>query len=278
MSSSILNEEDEKGGTVASNLNGATRLTSSTYSLNSLTTILSNEKIMNSSRKLSTLKKQNTTDTYLQDFITLEPQPQLNLILNYSLYLNEKLKVLQVKVISLENVKLPESLSSSNIDLNVYVRIELLAPLAHNIPITERKTAKTRLIKNRSNPIFDESFEFTNLTDLFVNLMSSSDEINENSEEFKRNNSFRLVFNVCNSNLFGRDQIIGQTVHTVLKIDLFNNEFINKAIILNEKENSNDKLVNSDNNNNNNPNLINLPRIYSRKVDLVDSKVVFLFF
>ena len=212
----------------------------------------------------------------------------LNLILNYSLFLQDKLNLLQVKIISLENAKLPESLASSNVDLNVYVRIELMAPLSTQQTLTsvsERKTAKTRLIKNRSNPIYDESFEFTGLRDLYANLASTTtNPVEEESDEFKRTKSFRLVFNVCNSNLFGRDQIIGQTVHTILRADLFNSEFVNKAIIVNDNVNkcmssssssssSNDKKeVDADKNN---TMLMSLPRIYSRKVDLVDSKVYF---
>jgi Ca2+-dependent lipid-binding protein len=131
----------------------------------------------------------------------------------------------------LENVQLPESLLSSNLDLNVYVRIELLGPASSTSSSTPRpsgRTAKTRMIKSRSNPVFDESFHFSEqLCDLFDNLKSNSDTA--------VGGCFRLVFNVCNLNLFGRDQIIGQTVHNLVKFD-------------------------------------QIARIYSKKVDLVDSK------
>lgn len=184
---------------------------------------------------------------------------QSNLILNYSLYLNEKSKILFVKIISLENVKLPPTSPTSYQDLNVYVRIDLLVPKDNKATNTSlnmnnviRKTAKTRFIKNRSNPIYDESFEFDNLNDLFENIASKSEQDDDKC-------SFRLVFNVCNSNLYGRDQIIGQTFHKLSKNDLVNNEF--------------NKLVDKIDNTSLDLDKSCLSRIYSKKVDLIDSRV-----
>ena len=184
---------------------------------------------------------------------------QSNLILNYSLYLNEKARILFVKIISLENVKLPPTSPTSYQDLNVYVRIDLLVPKDNKATNTSlnmnnviRKTAKTRFIKNRSNPIYDESFEFDNLTDLFENIASKSEQDDDKC-------SFRLVFNVCNSNLYGRDQIIGQTFHKLSRNDLVNNEF--------------NKLVDKIDNASLDLDKSCLSRIYSKKVDLIDSRV-----
>lgn len=163
-----------------------------------------------------------------------------SMILNYSLHLDPNKQSLSIDLVSLENVKLPISLVQSNIDLNVYIKIELLEP-NRNIytNISQKLCAKTRMIKNRSNPVFEETFEFTSLNDLFESL------IGENLDESATR--FRLVFNVCNSNLFGRDQIIGLCVHTFKKDDLYlaDNFYPEKFI----------------------------PRIFSKKIDLVDSKV-----
>ena len=184
---------------------------------------------------------------------------------------------LLVRVISLENVLFSSlmpidfnSISSSsntpNDALNVYVRIELLSPPAttnncHNIrSIHQRKMAKTRSIRQRQCPIYDEAFEFRggdDLDELFANLSTAT-------QTTTSTNCFRLVFNVCNSNMYGRDQILGLAVHNLLACDLNNRSQSEQSFIL---------LINSTDNNNNN-NLVDLPpRIYSKKVDLVDTKV-----
>lgn len=168
-----------------------------------------------------------------------------NMILNYSLQLDPIKRSLTINLICLENVKLPMSLVQSNVDLNVYIKIELLEPNRDiYAKMAQKLCAKTRLIKNRSNPIYEETFEFNSLDDLYNSLT------NENLDE--KAARFRLVFNVCNSNIFGRDQIIGLCVHTFKKDDLYlaDNCQIEKSI----------------------------PRIYSKKIDLVDSKVSFLHF
>jgi hypothetical protein len=67
------------------------------------------------------------------------------------------------------------------------------------------------------------------------------------------------VFNVCNSNLYGRDQIIGQTFHKLSRNDLVNNEF--------------NKLVDKIDNASLDLDKSCLSRIYSKKVDLIDSRV-----
>lgn len=186
-------------------------------SLNSLATILSNDQL---------------------------PQHHTpNMILNYSLQLDPHKQSLNINLISLEHVKLPIALVQSNIDLNVYIKIELLEP-NRNIytNISQKLCAKTRMIKNRSNPVYEETFEFTSLNDLFQSLVSEN--LNESSA------CFRLVFNVCNSNLFGRDQIIGLCVHRFNKDDLADNFEVEKIT----------------------------SRIFSKKIDLVDSKVSFFIF
>ncbi len=186
---------------------------------------------------------------------------------------------LLIRVISLENLLFSSlmpidfnssSSSSSNTPndaLNVYIRIELLSPPAstnnnnsHNIrSIHQRKMAKTRSIRQRQCPIYDEAFEFRggdDLDELFANLSTATQTTTATSS-----NCFRLVFNVCNSNMYGRDQILGLAVHNLLACDLNNRSKSEQSFI----------LLNSTDNNNN---LVDLPpRIYSKKVDLVDTKV-----
>ncbi|RNA14772.1 hypothetical protein BpHYR1_047213, partial [Brachionus plicatilis] len=180
-------------------------------SLNSLATILSNDH--------------------------LPPHHTPNMILNYSLQLEPNRRSLAIDLISLENVKLPMSLLQSSVDLNVYIKIELLEPNRDIYAnVAQKLCAKTRMIKNRANPVYEETFEFNCLNDLFDSLANFV-------ESAPR---FRLVFNVCNSNIFGRDQIIGLCVHTFTKEDLYlaDNLDLQKSI----------------------------NRIYSKKIDLVDSK------
>ncbi|CAF0708770.1 unnamed protein product [Brachionus calyciflorus] len=212
------------------NLRSLSRMSSfSSYtSINSLSTILSNENLPQHNK-------------------------MQNIILNYSLYLNPLNKSLRIDLVSLENVKLPISLVQSNLDLNVYVRIELLEPNCEkNLNNLKKICAKTRLIKNRTNPIYDETFEFNNLNELFNCLLNES-----------QNDSgcFRLVFNVCNSNLFGRDQIIGLCVHSLKQDDLTDNN--NKS--LNVNKDTSYSVVDMEKH-------PVCSKIYSKKIDLVDSK------
>lgn len=155
-----------------------------------------------------------------------------NTILNYSLHLSETSKSLKLNILSIENVYLTNMMTSTNQDLNVYIKIEMLTPIDND---PRKLIAKTRLIKNRKSPMFDETFEFHNLDDLIIYL---KDLQNQNSNILC--NSYRLMFNICNSNLFGRDQLIGQIVHSFTRNDF---QFEN-----------------------------NQCKIYSKKVDLVDGK------
>lgn len=205
-------------------------------SINSLTTIISNENLTQSSKQ------------------------ELTMILNYSLRLNEENKSLEINVLSLENVKLSSSLVQSNLDLNVYIRIELDSSKSKFL--LPKLNAKTRLIKNRINPVYDETFEFNNLAKLFDVLYS--DDLDTSS------NIYRLVFYICNSNLFGRDQLIGQSVHNIHKDDLINNGDQYSKVIDNLTCSSHHQQIDSVDHEIN----PSLARIYSKKVDLVDSKVI----
>jgi hypothetical protein len=156
-----------------------------------------------------------------------------NMILNYSLHLNETNNTLKLNILSIENVYLTNIMASTNHqDLNVYIKIEMLTPIDND---PRKLIGKTRLIKNRKSPIYDETFEFQNLDDLIIYLKDL-----QNQKSNILCNSYRLMFNICNSNLFGRDQLIGQIVHSFTRDDF-------------QFENSQCK-------------------IYSKKVDLVDSK------
>jgi hypothetical protein len=155
-----------------------------------------------------------------------------NTILNYSLNLSEANKTLKLNIMSIENVYLSNMMASTNQDLNVYIKIEMLTPIDND---PRKLIAKTRLIKNRKSPMYDESFEFSNLDDLIIYLKDRQNQISN-----ILCNSYRLMFNICNSNLFGRDQLIGQVIHSFTEDDF-------------QIEN-------------------NQCKIYSRKVDLVDSK------
>jgi len=222
-----------------------------------LTTILSNETVAaTTTTTIVSSQNQNANPKFSSSLFnaTTQQTPTPTIILNYSLHLNMANRSLFVRVISLENVKFSSSSnllvdfnsSNTNETLNVYVRVELLSPPINNVnnmrAIYQRKMAKTRSIKQRQSPIYDEAFEFRGgdeLNELFDNL---------SMQQTSTTNCFRLVFNVCNSNLYGRDQILGLAVHNLLACDL-NNQSDDKSVDL-------------------------PPRIYSKKVDLVDSKVI----
>ena len=135
--------------------------------------------------------------------------------INYSIFLNEKNKTLVLNVLSIDNVhysigsatRTPHLLA----ELNIYVKIELSS--SNQIKKFVKKSAKTRLIKSTLNPIFDETFEFSYLKFLF-----DTENNNEDSGELK------LLLSVCNSNPFGRDQLIGEIVQDIARPDAFNNE------------------------------------------------------
>ena len=241
-------------------------------SLNSISTILSN----------GNLNLFNINQTKL---INAAQLGYPSIILNYSLYFNERTKSLVISIISLENVHMPASLSAaSNIELNIYVKIEILsskevtmmsmmlnggssvnssqASLAPASTQTQTRlpkiSAKTRLIRNKANPVYNETFELENLSFVYEQL-NEPDSINDEINMYK---CYRLVFNVCNSNLFGRDQIIGQTVHNLLREDYFVNSEYKKIM-----ESDVDSGRMKDTTRQVNENVYS--RIFSKKVDLV---------
>ena len=194
---------------------------SSLTSLNSLSEVISNE-------NLSKISEQNVT----------------NMIINYSVRLNENTKSLVLNLISLENIDIPNSVIKSKSELSVYIKIDLSYQSKTESNSSVAKTAKTRMIKSRSNPVFDETFEFDSFKFLFESDLDPDFESNE----------IKLVFNICNTNLFGRDQLIGQHVHFLSKRDFLKFE---------EKTNANNKCE-------------YICRIFSQKADLLDSKVKIL--
>ncbi len=219
-------------------------LNNSNSSLNSLSKIVSNESL-----NIKTALIYKSTNA--------------NLILNYSVYLKPEHKLLKVNIISLENLKSVLKVNDSG--LNVYVRIELLSPKnARNQLI--RKPAKTRLIRNRSNPIYDESFEFEKLDDLFESFQANKDSLsiqNPNdqtklSSSLSNSNVYRIVFYICNSNSYGRDQLIGQAVHHIQESDLIRHEDEASKVVSSKQ--------------------LAFPHIHSKKVDLVDARVGLVFF
>jgi hypothetical protein len=245
-------------------------------SLNSITTILSNDN----------LNLFNLNQTKLMTAARLE---QPNIILNYSLLFEERRRALVVNIISLEHEHMPVSLTSSSAassashnDLNVYVKLEILPPKEvtmasmnangssqSSLASLPKISAKTRLIRNKSSPIYNETFELENLGFIYDQLPSSSNANNNNtvvpgsSNEVNLFKCFRLVFNVCNSNLFGRDQIIGQTVHNLLREDCLTASAY-KRVMEGSLKDSGENSVSEQ----------SFSRIYSKKVDLVvDARV-----
>lgn len=93
------------------------------------------------------------------------------------------------------------------------------------------RVAKTRQIKNRQNPVFDETFEFTDFR------------MQTEVESQKKPNG--LYVYVCNSNMYGRDQLLGEYVQSLNEIEL-----------INQSERS-------------------LRRMFSRKIKILDPKVSF---
>ena len=92
----------------------------------------------------------------------------------------------------------------------MYIKTELVF-IDRNGLLTKR-SAKTHMVKNRSNPIFDESFEFNDF--IFQNE-------NENDKRIG------LFFYVCNLNTFGRDQLLGELAQSLSKSHLTNQEHPN---------------------------------------------------
>ncbi len=72
-----------------------------------------------------------------------------------------------------------------------------------------KKCAKTRHIKSRANPVFDETFEFVNY------CLGSED-----------NPDCGLFLYLCQSNAFGRDQLLGQHVQSLDTDELVNREAV----------------------------------------------------
>lgn len=121
-----------------------------------------------------------------------------SLMINYSLCYKHSNSTLMINLISLENVKSASKLT----DLNIYVKIEVILL---NKSGEQKQLAKTRMIRNRTNPVYDELFEFKSTHEDLINV--------------------KLLFNICNSNLFGRDQLIGFKEHSIEKKELINMEY-----------------------------------------------------
>ncbi len=145
--------------------------------------------------------KKSSSHTSLSSIIStdiIKSDRDLNkslLMVNYSICF--KNSCLVINLISLENVKS----TSNNSQLCVYVKVEVFFLETNN---NEQKQliqlAKTRMIRNRSNPVYDEIFEFK----------SKLDQLDE----------IRLVFSICNSNSYGRDQLIGTKEHLIDKKEM----------------------------------------------------------
>ena len=141
-------------------------------------------------------------------------------LLNYSLSVDAPSRSLCVNVISAENVSDPKALSSSPTttttsrslaDLSIYVRVELGQSSGPAVAsanargagagTTGTQLAKTRVIRSTTSPVYDESFRFK--------LPSRA------ALERDPNPLLLLTFSVCNSNRYGRDQILGRFVHSL---------------------------------------------------------------
>ena len=118
-----------------------------------------------------------------------------SLSVNYSICI--KNSVLIINLISLENIKSVLKLN----DCCVYVKLEVLF-INSNENSEQKQMAKTRLLKNQSSPVYDELFEFRS--------SSGCDDLE----------LIRIAFQICNSNSFGRDQLIGLKEHIIDKKDL----------------------------------------------------------
>jgi len=101
-----------------------------------------------------------------------------------------------INLISLENIKSVLKLN----DCCVYVKLEVMFINSKNVE--QKQMAKTRLIRNQSSPVYDELFEFRS--------SSACDDLEW----------IRIAFQICNSNSFGRDQLIGLKEHIIYKKDL----------------------------------------------------------
>jgi hypothetical protein len=190
-----------------------------------------------------------------------------NIIVNYSIYLNESSKSLSINFISLENVRLPDALKPSHVQLNAYVKIELRVNGQN-----KKMEARTRLIKNKTNPIYDETFEFEHLDDMFEEQNDSVDSKKPNGGNF-----LTLIIKVCNSNQFGRDQLIGQVEHELNRDELCKpNRYSDQLFSRNAQHaHTSAEAVLSHR-------ISNVCRIYSKKIDTNDaakvSLLLFLFF
>jgi hypothetical protein len=246
-------------------------------SLNSITTILSHDN----------LNLFNMNQTKLMTAARLE---QPNIILNYSLYFDARKKSLIINIISLEHVQMPASLTgSSNSDLNIYVKLEILPPKEVTMgsismssqaslvphPPLPKISAKTRVIRHKSSPIYNETFELENLSFIYDQLLESEAAVTADTvvNLFK---CYRLVFNVCNSNLFGRDQIIGQTVHNLLREDCFMSSEYYRRIMVDTAAGGKEENASAQPKQQMLTDPSTFSRIYSKKVDLVvDTRVSF---
>lgn len=263
-------------------------ITASYNSLNSITTILSNDNLNLFNLNQTKLMKNNRSASGASALLTYQADTyHPNIVLNYSIYFNNLKKSLIINIISLESVQMPPGsliTNNNNLELNIYVKVEILPPkevtmmsinssngvstsssASSSSLLPAKITAKTRVIRNKSNPIYNETFEFDNLSFVFDRL------VEDDGNEINLYKCYRLVFNVCNSNLFGRDQIIGQTVHNLVREDCFIvNEY--KKIM---QRSASSKSVASGVVTDLKDNECIFSRIYSRKVDLVaDTRVI----
>jgi hypothetical protein len=215
------------------NMYKAASLESDKCSVSSLKSILSSQSLTRLVSSPSDLTKNDST-----------------MIMNYSLCFNKKQKNLIINISSIENISLSKS------DLSVYVKIELnfLESNKDNSNNENTRTGRTRSIKKQSNPVFEETFEFCldkEMKSLFNESKKSIDDL------------FKITFNVCNSNVYGRDQIIAQHIHTLTLKDLLQSEelvILQKDIELNENYHGSS----------------NLYQIFSHRANFIDSNVKYI--
>lgn len=154
---------------------------------------------------------------------------QQNITINYSISFKEALDVIDLNIVSLENMQSIEASDLNIVDkLNVYIKIELVFIDKNGVLI--RRSAKTRMVRNRTNPIFDESFEF-------CDFVSQEEDANESK-------GTGIFFYICNLNTFGRDQLLGELVQKLSKKDLVNEEHPNLHRVFSKHVNILDPKVN----------------------------------
>jgi hypothetical protein len=182
-----------------------------------------------------------------------------NTIVNYSIYLNESNKSLVLNLISLENVRLPDALKPNQVQLNIYVKIELQIGRQDS-----KMEARTRLIKNKTNPIYDETFEFEHLDLMFNEQEKSAADMMMDDER-----CLKLVIKVCNSNQFGRDQLIGQVEHQLSREELSKSNRCQDQLFSRSAQQASEASISC--------RISNICRIYSKKIDTNDSSKVSIY-